>query len=283
MVDAIAARKAAMIADAICFAVLLLVGAGVVVAVGDGNWLTSRIAEIGGYVAIIAVVLGLPALGYAMVTDHNVDVLSAALLESISEKIGDLLRKAPQDLLPADHHVQLWRPNPDRTLLLPVYDPHHDGPREGWGIDPASPQAVTGSAWVRNEYFYLRDPGLHDSTLRLTRRQRRRFRDLTGVAATPVRDASQQPIAVLTILTSSLHPRIGDHEFINLHVALAEHLAEILQPATLDLPSMVPSNAGDVAGGAIELTPQVIAEAVEQTPELADFDADSDLPSSEDD
>lgn len=268
VVNAIASRKTTLLANAICVAIVLLISVGVLRAVGDGEWLTGRVAEIGGYVAIIAVVLGLPALGYAMVTDHSVDILSAAMLDSLRDRIGELLAKVSPEVLPSDHHVQLFRPNSDRTLLLPVYDPHGDGPSEGWEIDPNSPQAVTGSAWVTNDYYFLQDQALHDSQLRLTPRQRKRYRKLTGVAATPVRDASQQPIAVLTILTSSANTRIGAQDFIELHVSLAEHLARLLRPATLNIQETVPSDAKDVAAGMIELTPTLISEAVRRTPSL---------------
>jgi hypothetical protein len=270
-VDRVARHKASMLAGSV-----VVTGAIAVVALflafgeDDGTQLTTLAAEIGGYVAIVGLVLGLPALGYAMVTDRAVDVLSAAMLESMRDKIDDLLGRVPKSLLPDDHHVQLFRPGPGRTHLLPVYDPKGDGPSEGWEIDPDFPQAVTGSAWVKNEYYYLRDEALHDSALRLTRKQRKRFGTLTGVAATPVRDASRQPIAVLTLLTKSTHPRIGAQDFIDLHVALAEHLAQILRPDTLDLQQTVPSDASNLPSGAIELTPDVVAEAMERTPLLDD-------------
>jgi hypothetical protein len=269
LVDFIARHKASMLATSIGLTIILLIGVVFVLVAGEGDWLTTRVTELGGYVAILAVVLGAPALGYAMVTDHTVDAISAALRESVRRSMDQLLNVAS---IPADHYVQVFRPNREETLLLPVYDPANKGPEEGWAIDPVSPQAVTGSAWVKNEYFYLRDRALHDTTLGLTPEQRNRYSKLTGVAATPVRDASGKPIAVLTILTSATPPRIGDTSFIDLHIALAQRLSESLRKVAgpLDLPATVPSEAQNREAGSIEITADVIAKALNETPALAE-------------
>jgi hypothetical protein len=275
LVSFIAKHKASMLAASIGLAIALLVCVVFFLVAGEGEWLTTRVTELGGYVAILAVVLGAPALGYAMVTDHTVDAISAAIRESVRSSMNQLLHAAG---IPSDHHVQVFRPNPDKTLLLPVYDPAGKGPEEGWAIDPVSPQAVTGSAWVTNEYFYLRDQALHDTSLGLTPEQRDRYSKLTGVAATPVRGADGKPIAVLTILTSAEPPRIGDTNFIDLHIALAERLSKSLREAAgpLDLPAILPSEAQNSDAGSIQITADVIAKALNRTPALAEPDTTSD-------
>jgi hypothetical protein len=233
IVNQIAHHKAVMLVLSLALAVVLALVAAVDLSLGDGPSLTHSVVDIGGYVAIVGLVLGLPALGYAMVTDSGVERLRdaigvtdeglGALKHEIKERIEQLLRTRSTQL-PEDHHVQIFIPNLHQTRLLPVYDLHNEGPGDGWEIIPGAPQAVTGSAWEANEYFFALGDALSDPVLRLTPAQLRRFRRLTGVAAAPIRDQDEH-IGVLTIYTDSKVPQMDDPAFIRLHLALADALS----------------------------------------------------------
>lgn len=125
----------------------------------EGGQLTASIADIGGYVAIAGLMLGLPALVFAMVTDSAVERIEDKLGAS-KEKVKDTKQNLSDKLeafrrsLPAEHFLQVFVPDIQRERLIPIYDPKHRGPEDGWGIDPATPQAITGSAWVGREYLW---------------------------------------------------------------------------------------------------------------------------------
>jgi hypothetical protein len=268
LVDVIARHKAGMLASSIAVTATLGVAAGIAVGAGEGDPLTSGVTATGGYIAILALVLGFPALCYAMVTDRSVDALSAAKRESLRDSVGQILSDGAKELLPADHYVQLFRPNHRRTLLTPVYDPTQTGPKEGWGIKPSSPQAVTGSAWVTNSYYFAMGAALSDESLRLTPAQKESYENLTGVAAAPVRDADGNPIAVLTIFTSSDSPNMDSNDYISRHVVLADRVAHGLRQITgpLDFGKIAaPSEAAGHDRGSMPLTDEVLTEARKRT------------------
>jgi hypothetical protein len=233
IVNQIAHHKAVMLELSLALAVALALIAAVDLSLGGGPSLTHSVIDVGGYVAIVGLVLGLPALGYAMVTDSGVERLRDALGvtdEDRGELEGTIEQKIEHELrigstqLPEGHHVQIFVPNLHQTRLLPVYDPQKEGPGDGWEIIPGAPQAVTGSAWEANEYFFALGKALSDPVLRLTPDQLRRFRHLTGVAAAPIRDRGKH-IGVLTIYTDSDEPQMKDPAFIRLHLLLADALA----------------------------------------------------------
>jgi hypothetical protein len=233
---------------------------------GKGHDLNAFLLDAGGYVATAALVLGLPALAYAMVTDRSIDALTASARERMRESVKEVLDKASvRSLNPDGYDVQLFLPNPARTRLLPAYDPSERGPQEGWNIDPRAPQAVTGSAWVANDYYFLQGRQLSESELRLTPDQRQRNSDLTGVAATPVQDVSGQPIAVLTIFSTSQDPRMDTDDFLNVHVGLADEVGHILRAyiGPLDFATVTVSEADarNLASGRIQITDEVVKQA----------------------
>jgi hypothetical protein len=215
-----------------------LVSIALYVAVGEGHGkqLTDTVIKIGGYVAIVGLVLGLPALGYAMVTDRAVEKLSDKIgvtgeeLRSIGDRIGEriqaLLAAQPEEF-PEEHSLQVFVPNRQRTHLVPMYDPDKTGPEEGWEIHDDAPQAITGSAWVADKYCYAVHDELRQSGLRLTSEQHKRYEDLTGVAAAPIHKNGVK-IGVLTSFTRGDHPQMMDPRFIALHRKLAVALAPVV-------------------------------------------------------
>ena len=216
----------------------------------DGPELTHSVADIGGYVAIAGLVLGVPALIYAMVTDNNVGRLNnladliGAPMESIDETkdaVADRLA-AFSESLPEDHFLQVFVPDRFRTHLVPLYDPKRRGPGVGWGIDPTTPQAITGSAWVGRSYLWGKGEELMQAKLRLTAEQVRRYADLVAVAAAPIFDEGRlvqvpgkpgktQPdvIGVLTVFSTVESSVIGTDDFRRRHQAAANSLATIVE------------------------------------------------------
>lgn len=235
LVDSIAIHKSNMLAFSITAAVVL--GASALFFVfgeHEGGQLTSLAADVGGYVAVVGLVLGLPALGYAMVTDRAVEKLRSELgatkedLEEVDREIHERLRNAGEEL-PAGHHMQIFVPNLQRTRLMPIYDPDHNGPEEGWDVNRNTPQAITGSAWVGDEYLCGIGPDdLGHPKLRLTAAQLERYKYLTGVAAAPMHYRGRK-IGVLTIFTDIEHPAMKDEGFEERHRRLAELLAPVIR------------------------------------------------------
>ena len=218
-------------------ALLALIAIFIAFVEGDGGHLTKLVTEIGGYVAIVGLVLGLPALGYAMVTDRAVEKLRDALggltkdqLKTLSGKIeaqiANMLHKSGKRL-PGGHSLQVFVPNRQRNRLVPIYDPEGAGPENGWEVNPDAPQAITGSAWVEDSYIYATEPDLQRSGLRLTSEQHERYEPLTGVAAAPIRRDGEE-IGVLTVFTEAEEPKMQDPEFIELHRELADGLSSII-------------------------------------------------------
>ena len=238
LVGRIDRHKASMLAFSISTAaVLALVAIFIAFVEGDGGHLTTLVEAIGGYVAIVALVLGLPALGYAMVTDRAVERLRDALggltddeLHAISKQIGTHIQRMLHDWdmrLPDGHCLQLFVPNRQRNRLVPIYDPESAGPDAGWEVNPDAPQAITGSAWVEDRYIYATEPDLQQSGLRLTSQQHARYEPLTGVAAAPIRREGEE-IGVLVVFTEAEEPKMQDPEFIELHRRLADGLSSII-------------------------------------------------------
>jgi hypothetical protein len=129
---------------------------------------------------------------------------------------------------PADYHFQVFLPNADRTRLMPEFDPERAGPPEGWRIDQEPPQAVTGAAFKTNSYVFAKGPAVSDATYGLTPEQQARYRNLSGVAATPIQNARGNPIGALTVFTSAAQPIVSDPNVIIRTVALAEVIARVL-------------------------------------------------------
>lgn len=265
LVGRIARHKAGMLALSIFVAIGLAAVVLVELGEGEGDGLTAVVTEIGGYVAIFGLVLGLPALGYAMVTDRAVGELREELgltevqFETVRDDIGaqiDLMLAAWGDRLPDGHQLQVFAPNLDRTRLVPLYDPDEIGPVEGWAVNDEAPQAVTGSAWVEDVYLFAMHGELKRPELRLTAEQHQHFDGLTGVAAAPIHDADKSRIGVLTIFTEVAEPCMNDPAFIERHRRLAGALSSIVarrvqKAGALRLPSIETRDAPRYESGSI--------------------------------
>lgn len=232
----------------------------VVLAIGLGAWtcfvfliehrgghLSKSVEEYGGYVAIAGLVFGLPALGYAMVTDtavqriENLIGADKKVVRNIKHTVEESL-EGFRKYLGDDHFVQVFVPDKYKEKLFPIYDPDDKGPREGWGIDKATPQAITGSAWVAGEYLCgLGQDELMKSKLRLTAEQVKRFEDLNAVAAAPIVDPERKRtssngdeesgvIGVLTVCSTATESKIKtDQNFRKKHETAAERLVPDLK------------------------------------------------------
>jgi hypothetical protein len=203
----------------------------------DGPEVQRIAVDAGGYVAIVGLVLGLPALCYAMVTDDEVkrirEEMDRTTFKKVKKEIGDELAVFEKELSP-ELAVQVFIPNSNRTLLRPIYDPADEGPEDGWRIG-SSPQAVTGNSFAANTYIGLDEisPSQY-SMLRLTKSQQRRYKHIKAVAAAPIpgprKDTAgnRDPVGVLTVFsTTSTHNMEGD-DFKDAHETAAGMLTDIL-------------------------------------------------------
>jgi hypothetical protein len=234
LVDVIARHKAGMLACAIVVAFLLFVISMVVVfGEHEGHELTKRAEDIGGYVAIAGLVLGAPALGYAMVTDRAVEKIEDALgttdrrLKQIRRQIEERL-EAWHGELPPEHQVQVFVPNRQITRVVPLYDPDRVGPVEGWESNKHAPQALTGSAYASETYLHGESGELRQPKLRLTEEQLKAYEHLTGVAAAPIKFEGRV-VGVLTVFTAAESPMTADPGFIKAHKELARWLAPVVK------------------------------------------------------
>jgi hypothetical protein len=270
-VELIAARKAEMLAGAVVLSLVLGVAALVDVGLGNGSQLTKSVVDAGGYLACVAVVVGLPALAYAMVADRSISALSASEREKMYDRIKTLLDSKANELDEYGYQLQVFRPNWRQTRLMPFYDPFDIGPKDGWTIDSRAPQAITGSAWVVNKYTYAQGEDLKDASLHLTKDQHEHYKDLIGVAAVPVCDAAGQRIAVLTICTKEPNPRMDQDEFLFLHMSLAKELSldlsRIVGPLAFGRVTAARALGHDSAS--IQMTPQM-TESLPSTDEAAE-------------
>jgi hypothetical protein len=241
LVARIAKYKYDMLAGSIGLAAFLVLVALFFVSVGghDGKELTTITTNLAGYLAVAGLVLGLPALGYAMVTDSAVARIEIKLgitkedRDAIEQKIGLKLKKDRglrdfRRYLSDGDFVQVFLPDRDRSELLPVYDPDKKGPREGWGIDEDAPQAITGSVFVGKDYLVAAGAKqLRLSKFRLTEKQLREYKDLTAVAAAPILENGES-IGVLTVSSASADSKIGTTRFRTLHERAAALLSGIV-------------------------------------------------------
>ncbi len=217
-----------------------VVAAVVVMAVfeNDGHLVHDLADEIGGYVAIVGLVLGLPALCYAMVTDDEVkrigEEIDRRTMKKVRNEIKHRLAEFENGLEP-DQSLQVFVPNSDRSLLQPIYDPSKTGPDDGWGIKPEAPQAVTGNAFADNKYIGVDDinPSQY-SLLRLTRKQQRQYKDIKAVAAAPVAGQGEtspgrkDPVGVLTVFSTDSTNHLEGEEFKRKHKDAAKELTDVL-------------------------------------------------------
>jgi hypothetical protein len=94
-VDLIACHKASILVVSAGLASLFALAVLIAIGENDGDGLTTLVTGAGGYVAIVGLVLGLPALSYAMVTDRSVEQLREEINLSIElsvtkDDLGDM-------------------------------------------------------------------------------------------------------------------------------------------------------------------------------------------------
>lgn len=130
--------------------------------------------------------------------------------------------------LPDGYMPQIFLPDQTRSRLIPAVDPRALGPEDGWRIDQDPAQAVTGAAWANNAYVFAKGPAISNVTYGLTEEQQRRYADLTGVSAAPIRDQRGAPLGVLTVCTKEPEPLSSDQAFVERQVALATALGTVL-------------------------------------------------------
>ena len=227
-------HKFGMLASSVGVAILLAsIALFVALVEHEREQLNSLVVDLGGYLAIAGVVLGLPALCYAMVTDSAVGRIEDQLgmgkekIEDIEEEIGNKINGFREQLGRA-HFVQVFVPDRQRTRLIPVFDPDQKGPVEGWGINKDAPQAITGSAWVGENYLLGIGSKFKPSKLRLTTEQFKEYEDLKAIAATPIMDRGA-PIGVLTVSSSSEDSEVRTKQFRKRHEDTAESLVSIVK------------------------------------------------------
>jgi len=228
----IAKGKYDLLAFAAMAAVALALTALVLFVGGKGERVASSVAEVEGYVAIVGLVLGLPALAYAMVTDSAVgrieSQLSRARRKEMEARLEARLQGFKQEL--PGHSMQVFLPDLHQTRLLPIYDPNDDGPEEGWSIERKTPQGLTGSAWVGRTYLWGVDDALRQPKLRLTADQLEEYADLIAVAAAPIfgKGGRNDPLGVLTVYSKSNDHLVGTDAFNVKHEEAAASLASII-------------------------------------------------------
>jgi hypothetical protein len=140
----------------------------------------------------------------------------------------DAVLGAPGSGLPPQYIPQVFGPDSRGQRLMPWWDPQELGPAEGWRVDRDPPQAVTGAAWVSNDYVFAKGGAVSDATHGLTVEQQARYERLTGVCSTPIRDPRNRPVAVLTVCTEDPEPLVSDKQFVERQIALAAVVAPLL-------------------------------------------------------
>jgi hypothetical protein len=185
---------------------------------------------------LLALIVWLAAAAVAVVSairqgQQVDDLVTQRQDQSRTEAMERLIRLAltpPGSGLPNGHHVQMFLPSADQARLIAEFDPDHVGPAEGWRIDQDPPQAVTGAAFKTNSYIFARGAAVSDATYGLTPEQQARYRELTGVAATPIQNARGRPVGVLTLFTSEPDPKVSEPDVIIRLVALSEIVGRLL-------------------------------------------------------
>jgi hypothetical protein len=232
LVEWIGRWKYHLLAFAAVVAGALAVTAIVLFAKGEGELASHYVHEVEGYLAVTGVVLGLPALAYAMVTDSAVGrietQLGRARRKEIEAQMTERLQVFEQEY--PDHSMQVFVPDPHHEWLRPVYDPDEDGPEEGWSIDRKTPQALSGSAWVGRTYLAAKGAGLEQPKLRLTRDQLKRYEGLKAVAAAPIfgKGGRDDPLGVLAVFSKTNDQVIKTDAFRARHEEVAKSLAPII-------------------------------------------------------
>jgi hypothetical protein len=250
LVDVIADYKAGMLASAIVIAFLLFaVSMFVIFAQHEGHELIGRAADIGGFVAIFGLVLGAPALGYAMVTDRAVEKIEDAL-GTTDQRLKQIRRRIDKRLedwggkLPTEHQLQVFAPNRQLTRVVPLYDPDRVGPVEGWESNKRAPQALTGSAYASGTYLHGENDELRLPKLRLTEEKLKEYEHLTGVAAAPI-EFEGRVVGVVTVFTAAESPKTADPGFIKAHKELARWLAPVIKDYVPASGPLLPEDLSD--------------------------------------
>ena len=125
------------------------------------------------------------------------------------------------------YELRLFMPSALTGKLHAILRP--DGAEEpsvAWAVG----QGVTGQAWEELAYTFATGDECHDGTFGLDVEMQRRYADTTGVAATPLFDSDDVPLAVLAASTKQPAPQLDEDTpaFWQI-IATAEKAARLLE------------------------------------------------------
>ena len=148
-------------------------------------------------------------------------VVAATRVLLASDVLGRLLAPEEGPLAGSWFHLYLF--DEQRELLLPAFE-GQPSPSQGWkpGV------GAVGEAWVTGEYVLVRGPEVSDYTYGLTTAQQHRARNLAGVAAMPVTNASDEVIAVLAGSSTDPGAALASAEGFDAHLLAAQEVARVL-------------------------------------------------------
>ncbi len=126
---------------------------------------------------------------------------------------------------PPHYEFRLFLPDIEKTgRLIASYEP--DGQDAGDGWVPGC--GAVGVAWEQREYVEVHGAACSDGTWKLTEEQQQRYKDLQVVAAMPVRNARDQPIAILAASSDSDDGQLTSPQGREKHKILAEVVSRVL-------------------------------------------------------
>ncbi len=141
-------------------------------------------------------------------------LLASLAIEAIFTK-NDLLKNCK---------FHLYLPDEDGRLAAVLEPDDEDDNLDSWRAG----QGAVGRAWSDDEFVLVTGNECHDGTYNLTSGQQERYRDLTAIAARPIRNAHGLTIGIVSAATSTGDSAlVGTDGFIEMAL-VAELLARIL-------------------------------------------------------
>ena len=135
-----------------------------------------------------------------------------------------LLTDLDRDLAGCEGRIFLF----DRTAqkLMPAFRPAtaEHRPAFGWAIG----QGVTGAAYERGVRVLATGGATHDDTFNLTDEMKRRYKDLTAVAAAPLVDRDLNTIGALSLSSKDPQTRLASRDAEWQHLELAVQVSVVL-------------------------------------------------------
>lgn len=218
----------------LCRSRVALLGAGVaLVAVPTlftvyptwGKWTTwQRVLVTIGWLLLAAFVVG----ASVRQGDQMDDLVGEALERKTRQRflagsrILQALLKHATDF-PAHYEFRLFLQD-DTGRLIASYEPDGQVLGEGW----APGCGAVGTAWSQGEYVEAHGAACSDGTWNLTEEQQEQYKDLQVVAAMPVRNARDKPIAVLAASSNIDDGQLTSPQGREKHKILAEVVGRVL-------------------------------------------------------